>query len=134
MNGRIQLKIGDETIQLWFNNFSKVELGKSLLTTVNGYPAKPNEIEFLQAIQKKATENHLVLLRDVVFAGVIGHAYGTDNLIQYTKPQIAEIIATANQDDLYEVWTTFMDAMGMNLDGIITEAKKKVKKKKKATA
>ena len=133
MNGRIQLKIGDKTIQLWFNNFSKIELGKSLLTTVNGYPAKPNEIEFLKAIQKKATENHLVLLRDVVFAGVIGHAYGTDNLIQYTKPQIAEIIATAKEDDLYEVWTTFMDAMGMNLDGIITEAKKKVKKKK-ATA
>ena len=133
MNGRIQLKIGDKTIQLWFNNFSKIELGKSLLTTVNGYPAKPNEIEFLQAIQKKATENHLVLLRDVVFAGVIGHAYGTDNLIQYTKLQIAEIIATAKEDDLYEVWTTFMDAMGMNLDGIITEAKKKVKKKK-ATA
>ena len=119
-----------EPLSLWFNNFSKIELGKTILPAKGGYPGKPEEVALLKVIQERAATNHLLLLTDVVHAGLVGHAYGTDSAVKFTRKELAGLVAEANEDELYNVWQTFLEAMGLNLDKIVEKAKKKAQKKK----
>ena len=128
MHGKIEFTLKGEKLPLWFNNFSKIELGKSLLPSVDGYPSKPEEGKLIKIIQKRVAENHLFLLCDIVHAGLIGHAYATNTGIRYSRAEVGGLIAEADEGELYGVWQTFLEAMGMNLDKIVSDSKKKAKK------
>lgn len=133
MNGKTQIKLGGKQMSLWFNNFAKVELGKMLLPSKNGFPAKPEELQLLDAISKMSKENHLILLSKIIYAGLIGDIYAKDKDPGFERSDITMMVAEADQDELYNCWVVFLDAMGMNLDKIkkAVEVNETIKKKVK---
>lgn len=131
MHGRLRIKLNGLDVALWFNNFSRLEIAKNMLPPKDGFKAKPQEIELIEAIEKMANENHLLLMREIIWSGVIGHAYGTDTTNEFTRLKISELIAESDQGALTEIWLVFLESIGMNLDKKEGEEEKKEDSKKK---
>lgn len=131
MNGRIILEVNGKEVILWFNNYSKVEIGKSLLLSVNGFDPRPEEEKLIKAIDEMAKDNYLKLIKVLINAGVIGYAYGTDSTPALKSKDIAEFIATAESAEIYNIWRCFLQAYGFDLlfdeeaEGKLTEDEKK---------
>lgn len=130
MHGRLRIELSGLDVALWFNNFSRLEIAKNLLPPKDGFDAKPQEVELIESIEKLANENHLVLMREIIWSGVVGYAYGTDTKNEFTRVKISELIATADQGNLAQVWSCFLESIGMNLDKDETKSTKKDDKKK----
>jgi len=136
MSTRLRINIGGKEIPVWFNNFSKVEIAKNLLKSNGNFPAKPQEIELILAIEKMSNESHLLLMREILWAGIIGHCNGNDEINEFSRKGISILIAEALNDDLISVWMAFLESIGMNLDKVgndETEASN-IGDKKKATS
>lgn len=135
MHGKSVVQLGGKPVQLWFNNFSKVEMAKWITPKLpvdtkeeTKEPKKGDEVLLIEAIDSLARENHLLLLKNIIYCGIVGQAYGTDKAIPMTREQIAEQVATADFEQLYDVWYDFMDAMGFNLPPLKGQERKKKRK------
>ncbi|AGO48503.1 hypothetical protein Phi18:2_gp54 [Cellulophaga phage phi18:2] len=138
MTGKIDIKIGEKMVHLWFNNYSKAELAKIILPKDKGNPAKPEEFPLLRALNRLAEENYLDLMRDIIWVGILGSSFANDEPNKIEKKEVSNHIATAPESVLYSCWLCFLDAMGVNIDHLedkITtssnddedESKKKIK-------
>lgn len=137
MNGKIIIQIEGKDIRLWFNNYTKIEIANKLLPMVKGMPPRPEEELLIEAINKVAQENYMLLLKIIVNAGVKGQAYATDKPLQITPEKVSVYIAEASNDDIYTIWVTFLQAFGFDLllndkDADKSEDHEKKKKKQKA--
>ena len=114
MHGRIEVVLEGQKVQLWFNNYSKVELGKQILEGEGKFTPKPDELLIVKKVNEMAQENYLLLLRAILYAGIIGYAYGTDTAPRYDRKKISEIIAEIDSTTVYAIWTTFLQAYGFD--------------------
>jgi hypothetical protein len=115
MNGKIIIQIEGKDIRLWFNNYTKIEIANKLLPMVSGMPPRPEEELLIEAINKIAKENYMLLLKIIVNAGVKGQAYATDKPLQIAPEKVSVYIAEAANDDIYTIWVTFLQAFGFDL-------------------
>lgn len=131
MHGKLSIKITGKDIPLWFNNYSKIELGKAIIKSKNGYPAKPEESVIIQAIDELANSNHILLMKEVIWSGILGHAYAVDETPLITRKELSADLAIMSNDQLYQIWVAFLESMGMNLDEIKQANSNKKKQKGK---
>jgi hypothetical protein len=63
-------------------------------------------------------KNHFLLVKTLIYAGIIGNDYvvGFDESV--TVEQVGEWIAEIGEEDIYSVWQTFWTSMGVDLPAI----------------
>jgi hypothetical protein len=63
-------------------------------------------------------KNHYLLVKTLIYAGIIGNDYVVGFHESVTQEQVGEWIADLNEQDVYTVWTTFWSSMGVDLPAI----------------
>ena len=128
MTGIMKLKIGGQERTLRFNNFSAIELAKIIY---NGEQANFETEDLLSRIMKLNEENHYLLVKTLVYAGIIGNDYVVGFKKSATSEEVGEWIAELSAEDIYSVWNTFWSSMGVDLPAIQELEKDSVAEKKK---
>lgn len=123
MNGHVEVEIGGVKRVLMFNNFAREEVSKQL-----GIDDVNPEI-LLGAIQKLSEQNHLLLLKILVFAGHCGYCYRVQNHTELTMSDIGAWVADVGNDEMLRVWHVFLQSEGFGLPEDPAPVGKKVKKK-----
>lgn len=118
LNKKIQLELGGRTFQLWFNNYAVCELQSM-------YGIEQTEV--MKKIVERATDNYLLLIVDLVKAGLRGYYLAKEEVMPNIK--VSELIADADMDKLVKVLEVFYDVMGVNLK----DDKKKVAPKSRSS-
>ena len=115
MTGIIKLSIGGKERVLRFNNFSAIELAKIIY---KGEQANFETEDLLNRIMKLNEKNHFLLVKTLIYAGIIGNDYVVGFEESVTVEQVGEWIADINEEDIYSVWQTFWSSMGVDLPAI----------------
>lgn len=115
MTGIMKLKIGGQERTLRFNNFSAIELAKIIY---NGEQANFETEDLLSRIMKLNEKNHYLLIKTLVYAGIIGNDYVVGFSESVSVEQVGEWIAELSSEDIYSVWNTFWSSMGVDLPAI----------------
>jgi len=115
MTGIMTLNIGGKNRTLRFNNFSAIELAKIIY---KGENANFETEDLLNRIMKLNEKNHFLLVKTLIYAGIIGNDYvvGFDESV--TVEQVGEWIAQIGEQDIYSVWQTFWTSMGVDLPAV----------------
>lgn len=119
VNKKLEISLGGETHQLWFNNFAVFDLQKMYGTDQSG---------IMQKINDRANDNFLLVLIDLIEVGMKGHTLAMR--LPNSTLNINEIVANEDLGNLMkiwgDVWEVFTEHMGMKLP----EDKKKVRTEK----
>jgi hypothetical protein len=115
MTGIIKLSIGGKERVLRFNNFSAIELAKIIY---KGEQANFETDDLLKRIMKLNEKNHFLLVKTLIYAGIIGNDYVVGFEESVTVEQVGEWIADISEADIYSVWQTFWTSMGVDLPAI----------------
>lgn len=120
LNKKLELDLGGEIYQLWFNNYAVCDLQSM-------YGIEQSEV--MKKIVERATDNYLLLIVDLVKAGLRGHYLAKGEVAPNIN--VPELIADADMDKLVKVLEVFYDIMGVNVktDKKKVTAKKSPKKK-----
>jgi hypothetical protein len=128
MTGIMKLNIGGQERTLRFNNFSAIELSRIIY---NGEQANFETEDLLNRIMKLNEKNHYLLIKTLIYAGIIGNDYVVGFHESITQEQVGEWIADLESDQIYTVWTTFWSSMGIDLPAINAIESDSVAEKKK---
>jgi hypothetical protein len=128
MTGIMKLNIGGQERTLRFNNFSAIELSRIIY---NGEQANFETEDLLDRIMKLNEKNHYLLIKTLIYAGIIGNDYVVGFHESVTQEQVGEWIADLESDQIYTVWTTFWSSMGIDLPAINAIESDSVAEKKK---
>ncbi len=128
MTGIMKLNIGGQERTLRFNNFSAIELAKIIY---NGEQANFETEDLLSRIMKLNDKNHYLLIKTLVYAGIIGNDYVVGFSESVSVEQVGEWVAELSAEDIYSVWNTFWSSMGVDLPAIQELEKDSVAEKKK---
>ena len=115
MTGIMTLNIGGKNRTLRFNNFSAIELAKIIY---KGEQANFETEDLLNRIMKLNEKNHFLLVKTLIYAGIIGNDYVVGFEESVTVEQVGEWIAEISEEDIYSVWQTFWTSMGVDLPAI----------------
>jgi hypothetical protein len=115
MTGIMKLSIGGKERVLRFNNFSAIELAKIIY---KGEQANFETEDLLNRIMKLNEKNHFLLVKTLIYAGIIGNDYVVGFEESVTVEQVGEWIAEIGEEDIYSVWQTFWTSMGVDLPAI----------------
>jgi hypothetical protein len=115
MTGIMTLNIGGKNRTLRFNNFSAIELAKIIY---KGEQANFETEDLLNRIMKLNEKNHFLLVKTLIYAGIIGNDYVVGFEESVTVEQVGEWIAEIGEEDIYSVWQTFWTSMGVDLPAI----------------
>lgn len=119
MNGIHEIELNGKKERIRFNQYAKAELCKTFMPEGRVYLSQS---ELLQVIFQKEKENSALLLRDLVYAGIVGDSLITGSVPRLSMEQVGEYIGDASDDDLFNIWRCFLDAQGFNLSKEETEA------------
>jgi len=128
MTGIIKLNIGGQERILRFNNFSAIELAKIIY---KGEQANFETEDLLDRIMKLNKKNHYLLIKTLIYAGIIGNDYVVGFSESATVEQVGEWISELSGEEIYSVWNTFWSSMGVDLPAIQELEKNSVSEKKK---
>jgi hypothetical protein len=115
MTGIMKLSIGGVDRVLRFNNYSAIELAKIIY---KGEQVDFDTEDLLSRIMKLNEKNHFLLVKTLIYAGIIGNDYVVGFEETVTVEQVGEWIADISEADIYTVWQTFWSSMGVNLPEI----------------
>jgi hypothetical protein len=115
MTGIMTLHIGGKNRTLRFNNFSAIELAKIIY---KGENANFETEDLLNRIMKLNEKNHFLLVKTLIYAGIIGNDYVVGFEESVTVEQVGEWIAEIGEEDIYSVWQTFWTSMGVDLPAV----------------
>jgi hypothetical protein len=115
MTGIMTLNIGAKNRTLRFNNFSAIELAKIIY---KGENANFETDDLLNRIMKLNEKNHFLLVKTLIYAGIIGNDYVVGFEESVTVEQVGEWIAEIGEEDIYSVWQTFWTSMGVDLPAV----------------
>jgi hypothetical protein len=115
MTGIMTLNIGGKNRTLRFNNFSAIELSKIIY---KGENANFETEDLLNRIMKLNEKNHFLLVKTLIYAGIIGNDYVVGFEESVTVEEVGEWIAEISEADIYSVWQTFWTSMGVDLPAV----------------
>lgn len=115
MTGIMTLNIGGKNRTLRFNNFSAIELAKIIY---KGENANFETEDLLNRIMKLNEKNHFLLVKTLIYAGIIGNDYVVGFEESVTVEQVGEWIAEISEENIYSVWQTFWTSMGVDLPAV----------------
>ena len=116
LNKKLEITLGGEVVQLWFNNYAILELQ-------NLFGADQGEIT--RKVIERAKDNYLLLVVDLIKVGIKGHCLAKGDKAPDMIKDVNELAATAEMSELIRVWEVFNDIMGGN----VPDDKKKMTKK-----
>lgn len=127
MNGIHHITIEGNKYGIRFNNFANTELF-NFFKREDEYSITHKQLT--ERIIEKHKENESILLKIIVYAGIVGNSLLKHDAPELTKEQVAEYIAEANPDELIKIWKVFLDSQGFSLehessDKVVEEEKKK---------
>src|SRR5690606_33063566 len=112
MNGIVRVQLGGQERVLRFNNFANIEIAKVLFNSETAKPDLPNFLDALFALNQK---NHYLLLKMLVYAGIIGNDYVVGFNESVTIEQVGEWVADLSAQDSNKIWDSFVEASGLSL-------------------
>ena len=127
MTGIIKLNIGGQERTLRFNNFSAIELAKIIY---NGDQPNFETEDLMNRIMKHNEKNHYLLIKTLIYSGIIGNDYVVGFTESATPEQVGEWISDLSSEEIYSVWITFWKSMGVDLPAIQELEKNSVGEKK----
>jgi hypothetical protein len=127
MTGIIKLNIGGQERTLRFNNFSAIELAKIIY---NGDQPNFETEDLMNRIMKLNEKNHYLLIKTLIYSGIIGNDYVVGFTESATPEQVGEWISDLSSEEIYSVWITFWKSMGVDLPAIQELEKNSVGEKK----
>lgn len=127
MTGIMKLNIGGQERTLRFNNFSAIELAKIIY---NGDQPNFETEDLMNRIMKLNEKNHYLLIKTLIYAGIIGNDYVVGFTESATPENVGEWISDLSSDEIYSVWITFWKSMGVDLPAITELEKNSVSEKK----
>lgn len=104
MTGIFEITIKGKKERLKFNNYSTMEL-ENYLMPKGKISLDKDELSLI--IADRWEENKLLLTKNLIWAGLVGHYYIHQDACPYTKLEIGEYVADAPYDELFpilEVW------------------------------
>ena len=112
MHGITRVNLGGQERVLRFNNFANIEIAKVLFKDET---AKPDLPKFMEKLFELNAKNHFLLLKMLIYAGIIGNDYivGFDESVSIEE--VGEWVADLSPDDANKIWETFMEASGLTL-------------------
>ena len=121
LNKKTEVKLNGVEIPLWFNNYASAELQKMYGADIN---------TLMVTLVERLQENYLLILSDLVKAGIKGHCFALDIPKPEYLASVNELIAQEADETLVPVWVevfeVFKEHMGINLPQ--EDGKKKVTK------
>lgn len=118
MQGVVEIKLGGVTRTLRFNNFAHTELSKILYES--GHLVS-NPEELLDKLQDMASQNVMLLMKALVYAGTIGNDYVIGFKASTTQDEVGKWMAEVDEVELIGVWETFLNAMGTEVSKVYSE-------------
>lgn len=118
LNKKLELNLGGEKVQVWFNNYAVFELQKL-------YGIEQGEI--MKKVSERAMENYLLLITDLVKVGIKGHCLAKGENTPDVYDNLSEHVATADMSELMNVWEVFFNMMGGDIKKEETPKKKVMK-------
>ena len=115
MTGIMKLNIGGQERTLRFNNFSAIELAKIIY---NGDQPNFETEDLMNRIMKLNEKNHYLLIKTLIYSGIIGNDYVVGFTESTTPEQVGEWISDLSSEEIYSVWITFWKSMGVDLPAI----------------
>lgn len=120
MHGKIKITLGGQVVDLYFNNYSKAELG-------NMFGVDPLEASMKIAEEIKA--NHMRACAKLIYSALIGYYAAKDMDCPYSRQQVAEWAADMSGEDTLKVWETWKESI--DIPQILPEQSNGAGKKKK---
>src|SRR6185503_9792185 len=96
LNKKIEIKLGGVEIPLWFNNYASAELQKMYGTDVT---------TVIKILVEKLQDNYLVVLTDLIKAGIKGSYLGKDSERPEYLSLINGMVAEEYDENLISIWT-----------------------------
>ena len=115
MTGIMKLNIGGQERTLRFNNFSAIELAKIIY---NGDQPNFETEDLMNRIMKLNEKNHYLLIKTLIYSGIIGNDYVVGFTESATPEEVGEWISDLSSEEIYSVWITFWKSMGVDLPAI----------------
>lgn len=115
MHGIIKIELGGQERVLRFNNFSREVIANMILKSEDGFSAKPDPSEYLKRISELNQKSNLLLLKVLIYGGIVGNDYVTSFNESVTIEEVGEWVADAPEDKLLDVWTAFLESEGFGL-------------------
>ena len=112
MNGILEITLNGKKERLRFNNYARNELRRFFVPEDKGYLT---EGELMKAIIEKWKENEHLLLKMLVYAGIVGDSLVNGFTSRVRQEDIGEYIGEAPAEELLEVWKAFLAAQGFDL-------------------
>lgn len=104
MNGIIEIQLGGQQRTLRFNNYAKAELG-------NIYGADP--MEAAQNLLERLKDNYVRTMADLVYCGLTGSYYAKALDRDFTRADVAEWMADAEDAEIVKVFTAWTESTGI---------------------
>lgn len=120
MHGKIKITLGGQVVDLYFNNYSKAELG-------NMFGVDPLEASMKIAEEIKA--NHMRACAKLIYSALIGYYAAKDMDCPYSRQQVAEWAADMSGEDTLKVWETWKESI--DIPQILPEQSNGTGKKKR---
>ena len=118
MDKAFKVNIGGELRSLKFNNFAQLEIAKILF---KDDPMSSNPAEVVNKLYQIADKNIMLLMKVLVYAGIIGNDYEKGFDSDVTQEMVGEWISNANLANLVGVWETFLNWMGEGIPDDLME-------------
>lgn len=112
MTGLHEIELNGKSERIRFNQYSKAELCKVFMPEGRVFLSQP---ELLEIIMNRQKENSASLLKEIVYAGIVGDSLINNDTPRLTKSEVGEYIGEASDEDLFAIWRIFLEAQGFNL-------------------
>lgn len=112
MEKEFKVDIGGELRTLEFNNFSSMEIARILF---KDDPMSSNPYEVMQKLGVIAENNIMLLLKVLVYAGIVGYDYKNKWETNVTQEEVGEWVAVGNLSQLVGIWKIFLEWAGNDI-------------------
>jgi hypothetical protein len=86
--------------------------------------------DLMNRIMKLNEKNHYLLIKTLIYSGIIGNDYVVGFTESATPQQVGEWISDLSSEEIYSVWITFWQSMGVDLPAINAMENNSVAEKK----
>ena len=108
----VEIEINGKQEQLRYNNYSDDVLKKFFMKEGELFLSPK---EFMERIVERFKESETLLIKNLVYAGVVGASFIQSDTPKYSKAEIGEYIANAKPEEKNAVWQAFLEHSGINL-------------------
>lgn len=109
----LEITLNGKKERLRFNNYARNELRRFFVPDDKPYLT---EGELMKAIIDQWHENEHLLLKHLVYAGIVGDSLVYGSKSRVSLEEIGEYMGEAPPEEIIPIWKAFLDAQGFDLE------------------